>query len=384
MKKALAVMLFALGCAGVWGISQATGLFLGFEPSSINNGMGYEPVGAANIWHPSALTAYRNPAIPALKEGITYSTTRINWLAGSGFDDMYYNAALLSASYMGIGLLLPAPNANLGKFGINFDLGEQVQMDEHGNYIGTFNSYDDALVWGISLNPLETYRRLDPNHFSLLKYIDLAIGVNYVGVHSYLGPGTGQTEESGDIYTSSLNLGAIAKLNYCLADLVTFEAVYGFGKFNLAKTEITYPNQEQTDPVWRHDNHAVALSLSIPSKRILKGIIDQKYLFFDNLLSVRALGGTITAFDSDPIPGKGLEAGLLDTFFFRVGDYQDVEGSITGPTIGYGLNIHFKDMASIMLNYSVYPGGELVDHNTSYDLNFSINPLKLYEVIKNK
>jgi len=376
MKQVLYVLLALFLFSQAGAISQSGLLFLSFEPSSVNNALGCNPVAAANIWSRSALTAYSNPALPALQNGIIYSFTRYKWLPEAGMGKMYYNAAFLTASHLGIGVLLPAPNGNLGKFGINMDFGEQVAMDEQGNFLGTFEAYDDALVGGLSVNPLETYRKLVPDYPPWLNFIDLAAGLNYAHLYSYQGPGTGNTEDEVEAGADIFNFGSVARLSYTLEELIKLEAVYGLVLFNFGRARVSYVDQSQSDPIYRHVNQAGAFSVSVPSSRILEGFLDPEYIFCEHLFSLRALTGTIDErFDDDKIPGGGIEVGLLDTFFTRFGRYEDKEGSITGNTFGLGFNLHYKNLAALMINYSKYPAGDLQDkgHKTvDFNLNFDL------------
>lgn len=193
-RSALAYLVLVTLASGCFAYTNYALHYLCWEPSAINNALGGSPVGVVNIWHKSALTAYDNPAIPSFQDGINYSVSREQMFQGlgSGFEDYYYNAGILTAAYRGIGVMLPAPTPVLGKFGNYADYGEQEAMDGNGIQISAFHPYDNALVLGVSINPFEYYRSDKPGYEKWLDNIDVSAGVSYVHSISYLGPGTGE------------------------------------------------------------------------------------------------------------------------------------------------------------------------------------------------
>ncbi len=82
------------------------------------------------------------------------------------------------------------------------------------------------------------------------------------------------------------------------------------------------------------------------------------------------------------IHGRGIELGLLDTFFYRNGFYDDSAGYVTGPSTGLGLNLHYKDLISLNFNWAIFAGGELVDHNESFDIGFNVDIPKTLKYLR--
>jgi hypothetical protein len=381
--KYLLLLILTFNFVSAFAISEYALAWLAIDPSSINRAIGGDAVGVVNIWHSNPLTSYFNPAIPAFHEGFSYGYTRINWLQGSGINDITYNAGLISIGYKGIALTLPAPNAQ-SKFGIDMDYGQQEITDENGQDLGSFHSYEDAHFYGIAINPIELIRNLGTVN-PILNHFDFALGLNEVSIKSVLAPeGQGQSEQNvqGSATASCMDFGAIAKFSYNVSQYANLEAVYGSSIFNTGDSKISYINQEQADPIFSQNNKGFALSASLLPERIFQGQIDPKYIFCENLLSIRYLSSSITDDNDADIKGHGTEIGILDTFFFRSGRYEDKPGFVVGNTSGYGINLHYKKMISLSYNYAKVPMGELVDTQKSSDYCLSFDFISLYNAFK--
>lgn len=366
------------------GITEYALMFLAIEPSTINRAIGGDAVGVVNVWHDSPATAYDNPAIAAFRDGFSLSYTNDNWLEGSGIDDMYYNCALVNIGYKGVGITLPAPNAS-GKLGINMDFGVQEWTDETGQSMGNFHSWEDAAVYGIAVNPIEITRQFVKGN-SPLDYFDLAVGVNQLSITSNLGPVTGSSESGnrGTAKTTSTDIGFIAKVNYTVADYLRLEGVYGESRFNYYNKKISYIDAESEDPIYTRTNTGYALSLALLSEKFLSDFIEPRYMFFDNILTLRYLNGVLDQNMPKDITGSGTEIGFLDTFYYRSGRYDDDSGYINGDTKGWGINLHYKDIVAYNFNYASYPGGELTDEESSWDHNIAFNVIKILDMMGNK
>jgi len=86
------------------------------------------------------LGAWSNPAKLGYHNGFAFGYSDDPWFAEI-FHDMYHRSSYISYGWNGIGILLPAPSSH-EKWGTFMSYGEQIQMDEDGNIIGTFESYD--------------------------------------------------------------------------------------------------------------------------------------------------------------------------------------------------------------------------------------------------
>ena len=118
---------FSLGA-----ISQASMLSLTFEPGGRANGMGRAYSAVAD----DAYAAWWNPGATAFNRKTQLAGSHIPWLAGSGFNDMYYEYLGYNQYFQGIGNI----NAHLTLL----DMGTQTQTDENNTVNGEFNSFEFA------------------------------------------------------------------------------------------------------------------------------------------------------------------------------------------------------------------------------------------------
>ena len=260
MKQILLfVMVFA--SVSLCAINQSAFLFLSFEPSGINRAMGGGVTGVVNIWHNNPLTVYTNPAVSAFHEGFAYGYSKEDSGHTIGIRDIFYNSSMLTYGYEGMAIMLPGYNAS-ERFGITLDSGMLQIVDSSGQTVGEFHDYDHATTFGIALNAFETYRKIAMSDHTWLKYVDLAIGANYIDVHSQLATAIGFTDTGNNTNERSLNIGGISRLNYCYDRTLAFEAVYGLSHFNVEANEAQFVDQEEADPIWSHRNQGYALGVS--------------------------------------------------------------------------------------------------------------------------
>ncbi|MDZ4122376.1 MAG: hypothetical protein U1C33_08130, partial [Candidatus Cloacimonadaceae bacterium] len=370
------MLVFALGLGA---FSQAAMLALGFETSATTHAIGGYNTTVANAWNSDPLMTYGNPALAAFQPGFSYSVIKYKWLPDIQ-DDMSYHAALAVLGYKGIAIILPAINQK-SKWSIYMDMGEQIQYDELANEVGTYRSYDSYKVYGVAINPFETYRGLSEDHPPLLKHFDLALGLSYIDLESYLGPGTNISPEDAKAKASIYNLGLLAKANYRFGDVFNAEASFGLTRFNPENTKVSYFNQAQKDPILRYRNTGFGVFCSVPMEALLD-MIPSEYLFTENLISLKGLHGEIDwlfGHDDEITTGYGMELGLLDTIYLRHGYYKDETGQIKGDTTGFGINLHYRDYFSLRYNSATFPGGALTKEHKSSDLGININFMKLIE-----
>ncbi len=370
-------------------ISSYSMYFLSFEPSSINRGIGGNVIGSVNIWNSSPLSAYANPAVNALHEGAAFGFTRVpNKIPDLGINNSYH-ASLVSFGYKGISLLIPNLNSNL-QAGISLDSGLLDLTDSHGNLIGQTEFWDNAMVGGVALNPMEIVRYLTRNQYPILNYFDLAYGVNSIYLDSYWGPGIGLTETETSTQEWVNSIGGIARASYCFKNLAEVEAVYGLVHFNPQMKEVNYTDVEQSDVIWNYRNQGFAFGASIKAEGVIKeilpeSIVPQESIFCENLISGRYLSSALDPLynHKEVIKANGIELGLLDTFYFRQGNYDDTDEVYSGETIGYGINLHYKKLVGLSYNWAKIPGSPFRKHQESYDLNLNFDLLKVIDMLHN-
>lgn len=324
---ALAMTLpFSLGA-----ISQASFLSLTFEPGGRANGMGRAYSAVAD----DAFAPWWNPGATAFNRKTQLTGTHIPWLAGSGFNDMYYEY-LGWNQYVGVGNV----NAHL----MLLDMGEQIQTDENNIEIGKFHSFEFAGNAGYSIDVI-------PNQ--------LGVGANFKLMYSYLGPGQ-PTEPDGKAFGFAFDLGAKYQ-NFLTNGTNLSLAIQNIGP------NVTYIDQEQSDPLPMTVRLGAAYKiLDQPMNKLLVSAEASKVLANEDPLLKRFFTGWEHM--EEAIYGFGAEYTYLDLISLRGGYFLDVAGSIVGPSFGAGIQYTFSKKYTLVADFSMVPGGELVDFNKVFSL----------------
>ena len=373
------VFIVSLGAIETLGL-----LSLSFETSATTHAMGGYNTTVGNAWNSDPLMSYTNPALAAFQEGFSYSVIKYKWLPDVTDDDYYYHAAFAVIGYKGIALSLPALNQN-SDWGIYMDFGEQEQWDSSGNFLGTYHSYDSYKAYGLAINPFEVYREFADNPHPVLKHFDLALGLSYIDIDSFLAPASGLTDATAEAHTSIYNLGLLAKANYRFGDFLNAEGSFGLTRFNPENKKVSYIEDMYAHPIVRYRNTGFGVFCSVPME-LIRDYLPTEYMFTDNLISLKWLQGQqdpLFGYEDEITTGNGMELGLLDTIYLRHGHYDDEAGHITGDTKGFGIKLHYKDYFAIRYNQASFPGGALTKEHESYDMGVNVNFLKLVEAIRN-
>jgi hypothetical protein len=383
MKKWIYLALLLFHFLILNSVSNYGCIFTAIEPSSINRALGMT-TGSVNIWHNSPLMNYANPAVGSFHEGFSFNFTNDKWFDKvPGLENMYYNASMLSFGFKGISLTLPVYDGSKEKdeLGITIEYAQQDYMDEYGNYLGSFSSYESAQVYGLGLNMTEIYRNLFNNEMSILNHFDVAVGANFVSIVSDIAPSDFNNYRIGK--ATKLDIGSITGFSYLYNDALNIELVYGWNHYNVGKSNINYISGGQKDIIYRHRNQGFAASISLLSNSDFSGNIPDNYRFFENVVSIRYLHSVNDDFNSEPnIIGYGGEIGFFDTVFIRKGYYDDTAGSLKGQTFGIGINLHYKKIVALTYNYASFPGGELQKTQKSSDFALNADFIGLFNLAK--
>ncbi len=256
MKKFVLVFICIFAFSTMYSISEFGCIFTLFNPSATDVAFGLKS-GTANIWNTSPLSVWSNPAKLGYHNGFAYGYSHDPWFEDV-FPDMYHQSSYISYGWNGIGILLPAPSAK-DHWGTVMSYGEQVQTDEFGNVLGTFESYEVCSKFAVGLNTLELISNFITNEHnrSLQCYGDLSVGFNYDTIHSELVPeGTGVIPDSltaiADAHSSGIGLiGMISPFNKinALGGFCTLDITGGLYYLNHSKEEITYTYINDPDPL---------------------------------------------------------------------------------------------------------------------------------------
>ncbi len=388
MKRFVLVFICIFVFSGMYGISEFACIFTLINPSATDVAFGLKS-GTANIWNTSPLSVWSNPAKLGYHKGFAYGYSHTPWFRDV-FPDMYHQSSYISYGWNGIGILLPAPSAKK-RWGTVFDCGEREWMDEFGNVLGTFESYDACSKFAVGINSLEFVSNFitNENIRSLQCYGDISVGFNYDMIHSELVPeGIGWIPDSlsaiADAHSTSIGLiGRISPFNKmnALGGFCTLDITGGIYYLNPSKEEITYINDP--DPLPWGTNSAFSGKISITkdillSKETPSGSAD----FTNNLFSFYySQDNTLYGEKSDNNPGKwsyGYEVTFLDIFSIRNGHYKDEIGEVEGDTHGIGLNLNYKDLIQLQYNYNKFEFGGTSE--SKRDILFRADFLELYKM----
>jgi hypothetical protein len=341
--KVIILFVLLLTVSNIIAYHNFGAIFLGIEPSSINRALGVN-TGTVNIWHYNPLMTHANPAVSAFHNGVAWGYTKDGWFDDvPGIEGMYYNASFVSYAYKGISFTLPMLNA----------------YDSSGIYFKYDNqSHEQAQYYGFALNPVEIYRNLSSNQHDLFKKLDFSLGTNFVYIRSNLFPEWLGGKEG---VAKKMNIGSVVRFTDTINEDWNYELVYGLSLMNANKKTISYNDSENADIIYRTQNHGIAGSFSLKSEAVVINFPIKQFLYYENFLNIRILASSQDDYsNSSLITGFGTEIGLLDSFFFRTGYYNDSDGSVTGNSLGFGLNFNIKQILQLSYNYASFPGGELL------------------------
>jgi len=389
MKKLIFLLIALLLLTQIFGITEFACIFTMINPSATDVAFGLGS-GTANIWNTSPLSVWSNPAKLGYHNGFSYGYSHTPWFREI-FPDMYHQSSYISYGWNGIGILIPAPSAK-NRWGTVMDYGEQTMLDEFGNIIGTFESYDVCSKFAVGINTLEFISNFINNEsFRSLKYYgDISIGYNYDNIISKLVPegigalppgveGAGETHSSGIGY-----IGRISPFNKINATgkFYRLDLTAGIYYLNDERTEISYINESQSDSMPYGTRSAFSGKFSIDLSIIPEMDNENIRCFIDNLFSIyysqdNAQYGKKD--DSNPsVWGEGIEITFLDIFYIRKGQYIDRAGDMIGGTDGIGINFKYKDIIQFQFNKTTFPAGELQDEQEKTDFMIRIDFIKAY------
>lgn len=333
---AVAALLALLGLPFALGaISQGSLLFLTFEPGARANGLGR----AYSAVTDDAYAAWWNPGATAFNRKTQLGGTHMPWLqgAGSGFDDMFYEYLGFNRYFDEIG--------NINVHLVLLDAGTQEQTDENGNVQGTFHSFDFAGAFGYSYEVIAE---------------KLGVGANFKLVYSYLGPGSGNTEDVGNAFTFAFDLGAKYR-NLFLPGLDAALTIQNIGP------NVTFVDQAQSDPLPMTVRLGAAYKiLDSTNNKFLVSAEASKILANEDPLLQRFVTGW-DHFD-ETIYGFGAEYTYLNLISLRGGWFMDNAGSIVGPSFGLGVQYTVNKKVKLTADFGMIEAGELTDYNKVFSV----------------
>ncbi|MDP8268552.1 MAG: PorV/PorQ family protein [Candidatus Tenebribacter davisii] len=369
-------------------VSEAAVLFLLIEPSARTGGMGQAYVAQTD----DAFAGYWNTGAMAFNRKKQFSSMFSNWF-GKLFSDMYYFHLAGNNYYEDLG--------NVGFAATYMTFGKQDHLDEDGNLLSTFESYDlsAAVTYG--------YQTSQNTGVGLaFKFIlsDLApegTGASEVGIKgrgmSYafdLGV-KHKTVDFGQILVSPYNgvlsiyngiasLGGFQKAGLSEYSILVDKLDFGLNLQNIGPN-ITYINDSQSDPLPMNlrmgfsyralESKYNKLCINADMNKMLaNGDPIYKRIFtswtddfkdgdfasiadFNNSIEIREI-----------IWGVGAEYIYLDLLSLRSGYILDRAGEIKGFSFGAGVHYTFNEQYLLNIDFAFQPGGDLQDYNQTFSL----------------
>ena len=301
------------------GISQATMLFLTFEPGARANAMGRAYSAIAD----DAYAMWWNPGAAAFNKNTQIAATHIPWLQGSGIKDMFYEYLGFNNYFYGIGNI----NAHI----IWLDAGTQPRTNGNNVYLGDFHTYDVAGVLGYSYEVIPE---------------KIGVGGNFKLLYSYLGPGTGLTETEGSAFSFAFDAGVLFK-DVAVDNFNASVVIQNIGP------NVTYVDKDQSDPAPMTFRAGLG------------------YTVFDN-----PMGRLITTAEmskilaDETIYGVGAEYTFLNLIALRGGYYSDQAGEVEGASFGVGVHYKFSNRYKLGFDFAMVPAGGLTNYNKIFSLGF--------------
>ncbi len=393
MKKLIFLIILLLLLTSLLGIGEFACIFTMINPSATDVAFGLGS-GTANIWNTSPLSVWSNPAKLGYHKNFAYGYSDDPWFE-TLFHDMYHQSSYISYGWNGIGILLPAPSTK-SHWGTFMDYGEQTMLDEYGNVIGTFESYDACSKFAVGINTIEFVSNFIniENFRSLQCYGDISIGYNYDNIISELVPegtgglppgvkGAGETHSSGVGYI--FRISPLNKIN-AAGKFYRLDLTAGIYYLNDERTEISYINESQSDPMPYGTRSAFSGKFSIDLSIIPEMENDNIRCFIDNLFSVYYSQDNAQYGERDEsnpgVWGEGYEFTFFDIFYIRKGQYVDRAGEMVGDTSGFGINLNYKNIIQFQYNKTKFPSGELQNEQEKTDYMVRIDFLKTYGLFK--
>ena len=336
----LTILLMIIIPLSLSAVSNAAPIFLLIEPSSRAGAMG----AAYTALVDDGFAGYWNTGAMAFNRKTQFAGMHTNWLGDvDELNDIYLEHIAWNQYFQ-----------NIGNLGVNItflSLGEQINTDEEGDYLGTFNSYEMAIAFPFAFQYNQT----------------TGFGISFKFILSDLAPsGTGQTEsgERGRGMSYAFDLGFLKK------NLLLHGLDFGINFQNIGPN-ITYINEAQADPLpmnWRM-GFAYHIFDSKLNKLVVTGDMS-KVLANDDFVLKRI----ITAwFDDDSdveieetIFNAGAEYVYYDLLSLRTGYIYDKAGDIKGASFGAGFHYTFSSFYKVGLDFAFQPAGELTKWNKTF------------------
>jgi len=354
---------------------------------------------------------WANPALLAFRPGVHY--TKFESQLALGFaEDIWLNNEEVTLGYGGVTLLWAR-----GPLDGNFlAMGEQMAIDEYGQVIGTFETYNKSESWGVGVDGVQVLERLmDRSPGDLSRYLSLAGGVTFHDFEGKLGhedavPGWdgtgGATARSEGFVIRVTPLDATRGRGLLDNGLLGLRVTGSYGKSILNKTNdfIVYIEVDQGDPMPRLYLDGWAANAQITLADDLRLELNDKGLGFLGDMINPLVSVTRTEQTNDPgyfwnqdlgayeyghdtsgdyeEKGRGLEIGLLNMFFWREGHTTALYGDIDADTEGGGFRIQAGRLGGFRKDWADVPQASGLPDVRRESWAVWVDPFAIMETLK--
>ncbi|NQT65438.1 MAG: PorV/PorQ family protein [FCB group bacterium] len=370
-------------------VSEAAVLMLLIEPSARTGGMGQAYVAQTD----DAFAGYWNTGAMAFNRKKQFGSMFSNWF-GKLFNDMYY-FHLAGNNYI-------EDLGNVGFAATYMTFGKQDQLDEDGNLLSTFESYDlsVAATYGYQVSQKTgvglAFKFILSDLAPALDNNQTETGIKGTGMSYAFDLGVKhKSVDFGQILVSPYNgvlslyngiasLGGFNKAELSGYSILVEKLDFGLNYQNIGPN-ITYINESQSDPLPM--NFRMGFSYRVLESQYNKLCINadmNKMLANNDPIYKRIFTSwtddfkdgdfdSISAFNNsievrEIIWGVGAEYTYLDLLSLRSGYLLDRAGDIKGFSFGAGVHYTFNKQYLVNIDFAFQPGGELQDYNQTLSL----------------
>ncbi len=370
----------------------------------INTSARFEGMGSAGVGAPwgAATNLWANPAQLAYRQGFHCEWARSDLALGLADDIVFTNNELIFG-YSGITLtwgLWPAS----GQF---LDMGDQQATDENGEPLGMFTSYMKSSSYGLAVDVVQVFDLIQSKtgDEGLYRYASLSFGYVKKNFEDKLSDDSiiQDPQGGGSAQANTHDVGWVVRVTP-LNTLDTDGSMgflvgiaYGSSTLNGGDEVNTHADADQSDPLPRAylDGWSVHGEIALGREKwrsSWSGFMAGLYETFNPLFSF-----TYTYQDNVPgyvwdyqqenyiyeknysqkEEGGGWEVGLANVFFFRKGHYTAPYTRIDDETLGWGINLQWRDRFGIRYDGASVPQFIGLPEVYRHTLSFWVDPLAI-------
>lgn len=364
--------------------AQGTARVMDIDGSAISSAMG--GASAAVFW--SAEPNYwANPALLGYHQGVRYQYARSQLVPGLA-TDVFLTSDRVTLGAYGAGL-------EVGRTRLDYGVSEIV--DESGNALGEFESYEEVGAITVGLSASGLVRSIAPGSSvaALARNLDLAVGFARKDVEVMLAPwwaaeASGNPCDVGALLRAGLDLGALGG-----AAPVRLEAGLGASVLNFNDVEFTFINEDESVPPSRMRRLGGTARLAVgrpaawaaPAGRGFPGMLLRG---LDPLVSFgvawddeHVQAGDESAHGYD-VTHFGVELGLLGVLSARFGHVTDRAGGIEDATWGLGVALPIAGVAGARYDYAEYPQSSSLPDVERHTASVFVDPIGLWRLTRER